>query len=144
MLVRARGLIHNIAASTINRCSSCGKPLSVPMNASTLNLIFKGLISLTLFSLWAAFALLFINGQYHETLPGYTIGRLCIWELVALVAAIALANWLSQRWGGIVLQEEKGQRWLRISPKFGWYFLAYFLLALIIAAWQFWRFSQQF
>ena len=111
---------------------------------NTINIIFIGILSLTLFSLWAAFALLFVNGQYHDTLPGYTIGRLCIWELVALIIAIAVAKWLTQRWGGISLVEDDGQRWLRISPNFGWYFLGYFSLAIIIAAWQFWRFSQQF
>jgi len=114
------------------------------MSNKIIKLIFHGVVSTTLFSLWAAFALLVVNKLYHKNLPGYTIGRICIWEFVAIVIAVALGHFMINRWGSLESIEVNGQRRLVMSPQFGIYFLLYLLLAIIIGIWQFWIFSQQF
>lgn len=107
-------------------------------------ILFHLVLTLTLFSLWAGFALLVVNKLFYKDLPGYRIGRLCIWEFIALLIAAFIAGFMIRRWGTIELKEIHGQKRLSLHPNYGIYFIIYFLIAIITAIWQFWLFSQQF
>ena len=113
------------------------------MGQKAARTLFPILITLTLFSLWAGFALLVVNKFFYEQLPGYTIGRLCIWELVALIIAALLTKLLIDKWGNIEIKEIEGKRVLTFNQKYGVYFGVYFLLTLAVCIWQFWIFSQK-
>lgn len=106
--------------------------------------LFPLVLTLTLFSIWAAFALLVVNNLFYEDLPGYQIGRICIWEFVAIVISAAVAWYLIRCWGNIDIQKIEGRNAMVLNPKFGLYFIIYFLLAVVVAIWQFWIFSQKF
>ncbi len=114
------------------------------MNQRIGQILFPILITLTLFSLWAGFALLIVNKFFYKDLPGYTIGRICIWEFVALIIAALITKLLINKWGNIEIQEIDKQKFLTMNPKFGIYFGIYFLIAVIVGIWQFWLFSQKF
>ena len=106
--------------------------------------LFLIILTITLFSYWAAFALLIINRYFHQDIPGYRIGRLCIWEAVAMIIAAIIAKWMVRRWGNIRCEIIDGHRRLTLDHRFGIYFLVYFLVAIAIGVWQFWLFSQKF
>lgn len=114
------------------------------MKLNLLHIIFQALLTLTLFSFWAAFALLIVNQFFYKDLPGYTIGRICIWELVAIIIAAIISQWMIKKWGTIQLEQVEGQTKLTLHPNYGIYFLVYFICAIVIGIWQFWLFSQQF
>ena len=106
--------------------------------------IFFTIITLTLFSLWAGFALLVVNKLFYKDLPGYTIGRICMWEVVAMIIAIVITKLLIRRWGNIELIQTSDATHLKINSKFAIYLTTYFFLAVFVGIWQFWLFSQQF
>ena len=107
-------------------------------------IFFQIILTLTVFSFWAAFALLVVNKLFYEDLPGYVIGRICIWEGVAIVVAALIAQLMIRKWGPIRLEEVNGQLRLIFPPRYGVYFLIYFTVAVLVAIWQFWVFSQGF
>jgi len=114
------------------------------MKQRTSQIIFQFLITITLFSYWAGFALLVVNKLYYKDLPGYTIGRICIWEFVALVIAFIISKFLIAKWGNIKIQEVENEWKLTMNPKFGIYFIIYFSILIIVGIWQFYLFSQNF
>lgn len=114
------------------------------MNQKVVQILFQTLITITLFSLWAGFALLVVNKLFYKDLPGYTIGRICIWEFVAIIIAGLLAKLMINKWGNIEFKEIDHKMVLVMNPKFGLYFIFYFLIAIIVGIWQFWIFSQKF
>lgn len=114
------------------------------MNQKISQIIFQLLITITLFSLWAGFALLVVNKFFYKDLPGYTIGRLCIWELVAVIVAALISQFMINKWGNLKIEKVENETKLTINPKFGVYFSIYFLIAILVGIWQFWLFSQQF
>lgn len=114
------------------------------MSQRTSQIIFQFLLTITLFSFWAGFALLVVNKLFYKDLPGYTIGRICIWEFVALIVAAIIAKMLIHKWGNITVQNIGNELKLTMNPKYGIYFSIYFLIAIITAIWQFWIFSQKF
>jgi len=114
------------------------------VNQKIVQILFQALITITLFSIWAGFALLVVNKLFYKDLPGYTIGRICIWEFVAIIIAGLLAKLMISKWGNIEFKEVNRKKMLIMNPKFGWYFLCYFLIAIIVGVWQFWIFSQKF
>ena len=85
-----------------------------------------------------------VNKLFYKDLPGYTIGRICIWEFVALIVAAIIAIMLIHKWGNITVQNIDNELKLTMNPKYGIYFSIYFLIAIITAIWQFWIFSQKF
>ena len=107
-------------------------------------ILFQIILTLTLFSFWAAFALLVVNKLFYQDLPGYVIGRICIWEGVALLVAALVAHQMIRKWGPIRLEQVNGERRLTFPPKYGAYFLIYFTVAVLVTIWQFWVFSQGF
>ena len=115
-----------------------------PPCPKTLKILFLTLITTTLFSLWAGFALLVVNQLFYKDLPGYTIGRICIWEFVALIIAGLIANYLINKWGSIEIKNIENKKLLTINPNFGIYFCIYFFIAIVVGVWQFWVFSQHF
>lgn len=114
------------------------------MKNKIIKIMFHLLLALTLFSYWAGFALLFVNKLFYKDLPAYTIGRICIWEYVAIIIAFLIAKLMIKRWGNIKLQEIENKKVLTLNPKYGIYFGIYFLIALIVGIWQFWLFSKNF
>ena len=111
---------------------------------SWIKFIHLLVLSLLFFSVWAAFALLVVNPIYNANLPGYKIGRICIWEYIAFAIAVLVSVMLSKQWGyPEILQIEKQSRFL-INVKYVYFLLGYFVLAISIAIWQFWLFSQKF
>ena len=107
-------------------------------------LLFQMVLTLLLFILWAAFALLVINPYFHSDLAGYTIGQLCIWELIFLILAAILARMIIKSWGYPEFATKDDQRLISMNSKYGSFFLAYFILGMVVAVWQFWVFSQKF
>jgi len=114
------------------------------MKEKTIKILFPILLTITLFSLWAGFALLVVNKLFYKDLPGYTIGRICIWEFVALAVAAFIAKGLINKWGNVAIKEFQNKQLLTMNPKFGIYFGVYFLIAIVVGIWQFWIFSQKF
>ena len=114
------------------------------MNNYSIKVLFPTLLAITLFSLWAGFALLVVNPLFYQDLPGYTIGRICIWEYVAMLIAASVTYLLIKNWGNIEVIELNGKTLITLNPKYGIYFGLYFLVAIIVAIWQFWLFSQTF
>lgn len=106
--------------------------------------ILPTLMTIMLFSIWAAFALLVVNPFLQAELPGYIIGRICIWEYVALGLAAIASRFLIKKWGNLELREIDHQSKLILNPRYGVFLGVYFLLAIIIGVWQFWLFSQNF
>jgi len=101
-------------------------------------------MTVLIFSIWAIFALLIVNPYLKNELPGYTIGRICIWEYVAIILAAIISNLLIKKWGNIEIKNVDTQKKLIMNPRYGIFLLVYFLLAAIIAIWQFWIFSLKF
>ena len=113
------------------------------MKEKNIQTIFYIILTLLLFSLWAGFALLVVNPLFHKDLPGYTIGRICIWEFVAIIIAGLIAYWITKKWGNIEIQEINHQRRFLLNSEYGTFFLIYLLIAISVAIWQFWLFSQK-
>lgn len=108
------------------------------------NIIFPIILTITLFSFWAGFALLIVNKLFYKDLPGYTIGRICIWEFIAFIIAALVARLMIKKWGNLHIQQVENELKLTMNPKYGIYFSVYLLIATITAIWQFWLFSQNF
>ncbi|WP_235298271.1 hypothetical protein [Portibacter marinus] len=106
--------------------------------------ILPVVITILIFSLWAGFALTVINPYLREHVPGYVMGRLCIWELIAFLVAMTLAKLMVKQWGNLSLVEVNGRRQLSLNFKYGIFFLIYLFIGLLVAIWQFWLFSQNF
>lgn len=108
------------------------------------NIIHQLLISVLLFTFWAAFALLIVNPIYNADLPNYVMGKLCIWDYIAMIIALLGSFILTKFWGYpevIVIDNHKK---LVLNLSYAYFFGGYFLSAFIIAIWQFWIFSQKF
>ncbi len=88
--------------------------------------------------------MLIVNPYYKNDLPGYEIGTICIWEIIAFLIAGIIAHFLINKWGSIQFQRIDEKRKLILNYKYGYFFLVYLLFALVIAIWQFWVFSQNF
>lgn len=114
------------------------------MNQRIPQIIFRVILTLTLFSFWAAFALLIVNQLFYKDLPGYVIGRICIWELVALIVAAFIAQLMIRKWDNLKIEQVENEWKLTMHPNYGIYFAVYFLIAVIIGVWQFWLFSLNF
>ena len=114
------------------------------MNHTIIKILFPTLLTITLFSLWAGFALLVVNKLFYKDLPGYTIGRICIWELVALIIAMAITKLLVNKWGNVEIKTIENKKYLTMNPKYGIYFGIYFLIAIAVGIWQFFLFSLKF
>lgn len=114
------------------------------MHQKIIKILFPLLITFTLFSLWAGFALLIVNKFFYKELPGYTIGRICIWDFILLIIATLIAKLMISKWGNIEIKEIDNKELLTMNPKYGIYFTIYFLIAIIVGIWQFWLFSKKF
>ncbi len=109
-----------------------------------LKSIFPILLTISLFSIWAVFALTVVNAFFYKDLPGYTIGRICIWEGVALLISGLVAFLMIKKWGNIRIETRSEETRISIHPNYGWYFTFYFIAAIIISIWQFYLFSLKF
>ncbi len=108
------------------------------------HLLFQLVLTIMLFLLWAAVALLVVNPYFHSDLPGYTIGRLCIWELIFLVIAAVLAKMMIKNWDYLEFTAREDRKVVSMNSKYATFFLFYFVLGILITVWQFWVFSQKF
>lgn len=114
------------------------------MKRRTIEILFPILLAVTLFSYWAGFALLIVNKIFYKDLPGYTIGRICIWEFVAIIVAALITFMLIRKWGNAEIRNIDNKEFIVMNPNYGIYFGLYFLIAIIVGIWQFWIFSQNF
>ncbi|MFD2588773.1 hypothetical protein ACFSQJ_17740 [Croceitalea marina] len=110
----------------------------------TVKIIHLVLISILLFTFWAAFALLVVNPIYKADLPGYVLGELCIWEYIAMFVAILVSFLITKYWGYPEVKVIESQKKLVLNIKYIYFLLGYFFIACTIAIWQFWLFSQKF
>jgi hypothetical protein len=107
-------------------------------------IIFQFVLTILLFTFWAAFALLVINPFYQNNLPGYVIGTICIWEFIAIAMAALIAHFMINKWGSIQIIKVDNKSKILMNAKFAFFFLIYIFVAVVIAIWQFWVFSQKF
>jgi len=114
------------------------------MNRTTVKILFPILMTVTLFSYWAGFALLVVNKIFYKDLPGYTIGRICIWEFIAIIIAGLITYILIKKWGNAEIRTIETKDLLVMNPKYGIYFGFYLVTAILVGIWQFWIFSQNF
>lgn len=101
------------------------------------------LISILLFTFWAVFALLIVNPIYNADLPGYVVGKICIWEYIAMFIAILGSFILTKYWGYPEVRILENHKKLVLNINYAYFFLGYFLFGFTIAIWQFWLFSQK-
>ena len=94
--------------------------------------------------MWALFALLVVNKFFYEDLPNYTIGRVCVWEYIAMLLALLIAKLIEKSWGGILIEQKNNKSYIKLNIKYGVYFFVYFIILIAIAIWQFWLFSKEF
>jgi len=110
----------------------------------TIKILYQLIISIMLFSIWAAFALLIINPIYNADLPEYVIGRICIWEYSAMLIAIVISFIITKYWGYPQVGMLESQRKITLNFNYIYFFGAHFLFGFLISIWQFWIFSQKF
>lgn len=110
----------------------------------TIKLIHHLIISVLLFTIWAAFALLIINKNTPSQLPEYIMGSICIWDYGAMILSIFCSFVISKYWGYPKLIPIDQKLSLGFPLYYGYFFLGYFIFSISIAIWQFWLFSQQF
>ena len=101
-------------------------------------------ITILLFLIWAEFALFVVNPILNADLPGYKIGRICIWEYIALTASLLGSFAITKFWGYPEVREIGKRKNLMLNIHYGYFFLGYVLLAVAFILWQFWTFSQKF
>ena len=102
-------------------------------------IIFPSILTLSIFSIWAIFALTIVNPILNANLPGYTYGKLCIWELVALGVSAGLAFLVIRKFGQIKFIDAQ----LEAHKFYGLYFSIYFFLLVAVGTWQFCLFRQR-
>ncbi len=114
------------------------------IRGKAIKILFPILVAVTLFSYWAGFALLIVNKMFYKDLPGYTIGRICIWEFVAIAAAVLITFILIRRWGNAEVRNFENKNLITMNFNYGIYFGFYFFIAILTGIWQFWIFSHKF
>ncbi|MCH8004866.1 MAG: hypothetical protein IH888_01390 [Planctomycetes bacterium] len=101
-------------------------------------------LSLMIFSLWVAFALLVVNPYLHPYVPGYQVGRPCGWEFVAAGISGGLGWLFVRRWPAPALNRTDQGKTVALSFGFVVFCIAYGLVALGIFAWRYYIFSNGF
>ena len=101
-------------------------------------------VTLLIFSIWVAFALLVINPYLHPYIPGYRVGNPCGWEFVALGISLGIAYFWTRGWSSPKRTNEHGITYVSINYSLVLFLLAYMVLAAIIFLWQYVEFSAGF
>lgn len=112
------------------------------MNISKL--ISLLVVTLIVFSLWVAFALLLINPYLHPYIPGYRVGKPCGWEFVALAISAVVACLWTRRWPDPKPVIEDGVTSVRVSYRFVVFMLFYLAGAVLVFSWRYMQFSAGF
>ena len=102
-----------------------------------VNTICFLILTVLVFSIWVAFALIVINPYLHPLIPGYQVGQPCGWELVALLASMFTAYRWRKRWQQPCCAIENNITTIRVSNRFLYFSLMYFSGALAIFVWQY-------
>lgn len=97
-----------------------------------------------LFSVWIAFALTVINPYLASSVPGYVVGRPCIWELIVGLICLVIAYFLTKKNPVTRVKNKDGRAGLIIPDWFIYFFLYWFVIAWMVFGWQFYLFMQQF
>ena len=92
-------------------------------------------VTLLVFSLWVAFALLAINPYLHPYVPGYQVGRPCGWEFVALFFSMGIAAFWIRKWPVPRMSPDSSTIALRTSLVV--FLIFYSVLAIAIFVWQY-------
>ena len=98
-------------------------------------------VTVLVFSLWVAFALLAVNPYLHPYIPGYRVGRPCGWEFVALGFSFGAAWLWTRNWNEPRRSVDNGVVYITISYRFALFLLAYLALAMLIFLWKYAEFS---
>jgi magnesium-transporting ATPase (P-type) len=93
-----------------------------------------------IFSVWAVFALTVVNPIMNAELTGYIIGRICIWEYIAIATSVVLSFFITNRFGYPITNEKT----IEMPKVYINSFLVWFVLGCIVSIWQFYLFSQKF
>ncbi|MEM8498050.1 MAG: hypothetical protein AAF542_08500 [Pseudomonadota bacterium] len=101
-------------------------------------------VTLLLFSLWVAFALLAVNPYLHPYIPGYKVGDPCGWEIVALAVSALTAHFWSRHWAPPKRTTENGISYVSINYRFVLFLLIYMAIAISIFLWEYAKFSAGF
>ena len=109
-----------------------------------MRIVLPSILTILIFSLWAGFALTVINPYLREHVPGYVMGQLCIWELIALIISAVIAFLMVRYWGNLSLEEKKEREYITIHKNYGIFFIIYLVIAVAVGIWQFWMFTQNF
>ncbi len=105
------------------------------------NVICFALVTLLIFSVWVAFALLIINPYLYQYIPGYRVGSPCGWELVALAASLFSSYRLRSTWEKPCCEMTGGRVTLCLSDTFTYFVLTYIVSGILIFLWQYSKFS---
>lgn len=102
-------------------------------------------VTVLVFSIWVAFALLVINPYLHPYVPGYQIGKPCGWEFVALFASVGIAYFGTRNWPQPRIQELSDMpKSIILSYNFIVFLLVYLVAAVVIFLWRYSVFSASF
>jgi len=96
-------------------------------------------VTLLIFSLWVAFALLVVNPYLHPYVPGYQVGRPCGWEFVALFVSGAVSLIWTRNWP--VPESGQNSRSITVSASLIKFLIFYGVLAASIFVWQYSQWS---
>ena len=98
-------------------------------------------VTLAIFSLWVAFALLVVNPYLYPYIPGYRVGKPCGWEFVALAISLGVAYLWTRHWANPKHTTENGVTYISINYGFVLFLLGYIITAIIIFLWQYMKYS---
>lgn len=101
-------------------------------------------VTLVIFSLWVAFALLAVNPYLHPYVPGYQVGSPCGWEFVALAISLGVSYLWTRRWPTPKRTSENGVVHISISYSFVLFMLGYMIVTIVIFLWKYMEFSAGF
>ncbi len=98
------------------------------------------ILTILLFSIWAVFALTMINPYLSKYFVGYTVGKLCVWEIIALSLSSLLAYLTLKKWPIHWIKDEH-QTQITIPKPIVIGFIAYIFIMSIVGAWQYYLFA---
>ncbi len=111
---------------------------------NTRKVISFATVTVVVFSVWVAFALLVVNPYLHPYIPGYRVGKPCGWELVALVISLVISYLWTRRWPDPRRTTENGVTHIAVSYRFVIFVLCYMVVAILIFLWEYAQFSAGF
>lgn len=101
-------------------------------------------VTILIFSVWVAFALVVINPYLHPYVPGYEVGKPCGWEFVALAISVLVAFYWTRRWKPPPSVIKNGIKYASISKSLLNFLWVYLVFAIVIFIFEYAKFSASF